>query len=693
MGAVFRGIDPLLDRNVAVKVPTLTGMRGKEIRERFLREARAIAAVKHDHIVTVYSVEEDDGLPLLVMEWVDGQSLAEILQAQHRLPVAQVVRLGKEVAAALQAAHTAGLVHRDIKPGNILLDSASGRYKVTDFGLAKSSVDATLTATGMLTGTPEYMSPEQVNEQPVGPASDLFSLGAVLYQCTSGTSPFQAQTAMAAIRRVAEESPRPLCELDVGCPLWLSDLVMRLLDKVPAARPASAGELHDLLADNFKSQPTQTLRSPQARTVTGLARPADPSTGAASSLPAQGLRPPNRRKSIAVVAAVLGLLIVAGAVFGPAWFKGGPTEDASAVQAVGRGSAEGRRDGFLLDGSDEWYRTLAEAAGAAESGAVVTVQGDGPFPTEGLDLGGKALSIVAAAGSRPVFVPHESVAQIDRPFLQTSADLRLKGIEIRWPMSESGVASLHQVIGSSVISVRSATVEVKDCRITGGGRTGCIGCDGGSIIAADSHLQSPLGPCIAWLPERGQVSATNCVLEGRRTGVLLEGHDSGAQSLPGRVSIGLARCTFSVDTAFQVMIRRPMRSFEFDMRQCAFDVAEVFNLRGGGRMANRMSSSQLRNLLTQFTTWRGAGNAYRRPTTYALRSPMGNQSNTQVIAGSLDEWTKLWRGGEDGSFEADFVDTPEDGPHSQGSYAAIRAPLGAPSTVGAELHAVVPNAR
>ena len=146
-----------------------------------MREARAIAAVKHDNIVTVHAAEQAGDSLLLVMELIEGESLARRLSVEQRLPCQEVVRIGSEVAAALEAAHARGIVHRDIKPGNILLENTTGRVKVTDFGLAKASSDPGVTTTGVLAGTPEYMSPEQATEGTVSPLSDLFSLGTVLY--------------------------------------------------------------------------------------------------------------------------------------------------------------------------------------------------------------------------------------------------------------------------------------------------------------------------------------------------------------------------------------------------------------------------------------------------------------------------------------------------------------------------------
>ncbi|HJT78062.1 MAG TPA: serine/threonine-protein kinase, partial [Gemmataceae bacterium] len=207
MGAVLKAYEPALNRFVAIKVMAAAVAGSATARLRFTREARAAAAVCHDHVVPVYAVHEADGLPYLVMQYVAGESLQERLDRDGPLPVEEVARIGHQTAAGLAAAHAQGLIHRDIKPANLLLENGVARVKITDFGLARTADDVGLTRDGVVAGTPEYMAPEQARAEPVDHRADLYSLGAVLYACCTGMPPFRGSTALAVLRRVNDEVP------------------------------------------------------------------------------------------------------------------------------------------------------------------------------------------------------------------------------------------------------------------------------------------------------------------------------------------------------------------------------------------------------------------------------------------------------------------------------------------------------
>jgi serine/threonine-protein kinase len=247
MGVVLKALDPALDRFVAIKVLSPQWGNSDSARQRFAREGRAMATVRHDHVVAVHAVEEASGLPYLVMEYVAGSSLQTILDRKARLDVEEVVRIGMQTAAGLAAAHAQGLVHRDVKPGNILREAGSGRVKLVDFGLARAVDDASLTQSGVIAGTPHYMAPEQARGETVDERADLFSLGAVMYALCTGQPPFLADSTLAVLRRVCEDRPRPIAESNPDTPDWLAAVVDRLLVKAPARRFASAVAVADLL--------------------------------------------------------------------------------------------------------------------------------------------------------------------------------------------------------------------------------------------------------------------------------------------------------------------------------------------------------------------------------------------------------------------------------------------------------------
>jgi serine/threonine protein kinase len=274
MGVVLKGFDEKLHRVVAIKVMARDLAASATARKRFTREARAAAAVSHDHVVTIHAVEDGYRPPYLVMQFVEGVSLQEKLDNQGVLGLKETLRIGLQTAQGLAAAHRQGLVHRDIKPANILLENGVERVKITDFGLARAVDDAGLTQSRVITGTPMYMSPEQAAGQAVDHRSDLFSFGSVLYAMCTGEPPFGAGGTHGVIRRVIEDAPRPIPELNPQTPAWLCDLVGRLHAKDPADRPESAQEVAEVLGEHLAQaqKPTDAAKPVPSRKSTGARR-------------------------------------------------------------------------------------------------------------------------------------------------------------------------------------------------------------------------------------------------------------------------------------------------------------------------------------------------------------------------------------------------------------------------------------
>jgi eukaryotic-like serine/threonine-protein kinase len=243
MGVVYKALDTDLHRTVAIKVLAPQLARIGAARQRFHRESRAAAAVVHEHVVAIYNVESNTQFPYLVMQYVQGESLQSRVERQGPLSIEEILRIGIQCASGLYAAHQQGIVHRDVKPGNILLEAGLERVLLTDFGLARTVDDASLTHTGVVAGTPHYMSPEQANGDPVDFRSDLFSLGSVLYFIATGHPPFRADRAMGVLNRTCHHAHRPVWQVNSQVPTALSKMIDRLLEKRPARRPANALEV------------------------------------------------------------------------------------------------------------------------------------------------------------------------------------------------------------------------------------------------------------------------------------------------------------------------------------------------------------------------------------------------------------------------------------------------------------------
>ena len=328
MGTVYRSKDPAMDRVVALKTITsvlLASDQGTETRERFFREARAAGALAHPGIVPVFDVGEHEGIPYLVMEFVTGKTLADTAKSGDRMNLDRVCEIGQKIAEALGYAHKHGVVHRDIKPTNILMTSREiygiERPKITDFGVAKLAEGQT-TMTGQMLGTPAFMPPEQFTGAPVDGRADIFSLGVVLYWMATGEQPFPGESMTAVSYKVVHTDPVPPRKLNPSVPAKLDAIIMKCLAKSPADRYQTGDELAlDLSA--LRSGPnTTTLQivaprkevaehDPEAtvmdRTPAKVAAPIH-----AAAPPVAASSPKGNREGLLILAAVILVAVAAG---------------------------------------------------------------------------------------------------------------------------------------------------------------------------------------------------------------------------------------------------------------------------------------------------------------------------------------------------------------------------------------------
>jgi serine/threonine-protein kinase len=331
VGVVYRARHLRLQRIVALKMLLAGASATAEERERFLREARAVAGLRHPNIVGIFEVGEVDGRPYFTMEYVEGGSLAQKLAGAPQ-PALQAAVLVATLAGAMHAAHQAGIIHRDLKPANVLL-AGDGTPRITDFGLARRlEGGGELTLSGVPMGTPGYMAPEQARGQKdvIGPATDVYALGAILYEMLTGRPPFRAQTAVATLQQVLAEGPVPPARLNSGVPRDLETVCLKCLRKQPEQRYGSARELADDLGRFLRGEPVAARRVGVAEAVRKWVW---------------------RRPAAAGLLAVVVLLVVAGGV--GAWLLSQQRADARARQAQTdqevRGALE-RARGLLEEG-------------------------------------------------------------------------------------------------------------------------------------------------------------------------------------------------------------------------------------------------------------------------------------------------------------------------------------------------------
>ncbi len=321
MGVVFQGEDPRLGRKVAIKamLPHLAGSDSS--RQRFLGEARAAAALEHDHVVAIHHVGEDRGAPFIVMPFLKGEPLDRRLQ-RERPAVAEILRVGREIAQGLAAAHAQGLIHRDIKPANVWLEAPAGRVKILDFGLARAAAqDAGLTQEGAIIGTPAYMAPEQARGEKVDARCDLWSLGVVLYRMCTGQLPFRGADTVSTLVSVATDEPPAPAAVNPAVPAGLSGLVMCLLEKDPARRVRSA----DAVAEALRALEGDASPAEGTRAATPPRREADegPTLAPGGKGPA-AKKPAARKKRTPVLLVLVGVLAAALLAAGVVAFRPRP---------------------------------------------------------------------------------------------------------------------------------------------------------------------------------------------------------------------------------------------------------------------------------------------------------------------------------------------------------------------------------
>ncbi len=324
MGVVLKAFDRELKRCVAIKVLAPHLAHSSLAKKRFAREAQAAAAIVHPNVLAIHHVHPNGKLPFLVMPLVAGESLAERLATRGTLDLKEVLRIAMQAAAGLGAAHDQGLVHRDVKPANILLEKGVERVVLTDFGLARAADDVSMTRRGIIAGTPQYMSPEQAKGESLDGRSDLFSLGCVMYEMATGVSPFRTDSAMATMRRLVDDAPPAMASLNPELPPWFIAIVNRLLAKEPAQRFASAKEVTEILEDCLAH-----IQHPTSRPLpAALSKPfPQPTSG----------RRNTRFQGVLVMFCVLGIILLG--VFG--WQASKPPDPAGLSQkSESRGTSE-----------------------------------------------------------------------------------------------------------------------------------------------------------------------------------------------------------------------------------------------------------------------------------------------------------------------------------------------------------------
>jgi urea transport system substrate-binding protein len=498
MGVVFEAEDTVLSRTVALKVLRPEAAADPDSRERFLREARAAAGLCSDHVVAIYRVGEDGGTPYMAVQLLHGESLQERLERTPRLGLATALTVARQAAAGLAAAHAAGLLHRDVKPANIWLESDGPggpfkRVRILDFGLARRiKGEESLTATGFVVGTPSYMAPEQADGRETDDRADLFSLGAVMYTMLTGEQPFPGSSTMAVLMSLANHTPPPVVEKNPDVPTLLSDLVGRLLAKDPAKRPASAAAVVAALDGVLAVLPAHAPTPPPSpRSVPRTGETPGPSAAVtvrtaeatATERPLQG---PMRWVTILVGSGLVGLLLAAVGLrmFAPKTPLAGPVgepirvgvlhsqtgtmavSELPIIDATVLAVEELNQAGGVLgrpvvpvvaDGASDPDRFRAEAERLVKQERVAAIFGCQTSPSR------KAVKMVVERDNGLLFFPasYEGLEQSPRIVYVGSAPNQKFLPALEYLIDKLGRTRIF-VVGSDLVSPRAATEVVRD---------------------------------------------------------------------------------------------------------------------------------------------------------------------------------------------------------------------------------------
>lgn len=629
MSVVFTAQDHVLDRKVAIKFLSAELENSKTARRRFLRESKSAAAVEHDFIVPIYSADEVDGFPFLVMSLIEGQSLQQRIDEPTPIAIEKVIHIGLQIAGGLAAFHKRDLVHRDLKPSNILLQTPDERVRITDFGLAKCTDDDRLTKSGTILGTPNYMSPEQAMGQQVDYRSDIYGLGAVLYASITRRAPFEAPTSLQILDRLRNQKPQSILNLKPETPHWLVEIIEKLMARDPNERYQSAAEIIEALSQSqsLKRVPDNHADSPHSPRLPLIAT------------------------CITVLAMIASYLIwsTTRSVIERAEDPSKSILDDSNTQQDGstinhldfqvtikRGGAETLK-----------YPTLSDAVVNAADGDIIEIEGSGTQNISSTIMtNGKRLTIRAATGSEPILTINSTEVSSG---IVSDKELILEGLTLRFVTTSE--IPLTRIPRREAVRCVSGSLRISNCRFDATEAKlescSCITamkanlCEIKNSELYSGSLSAALD--IGMIPETQLIVENNAIASATALSIAFPIR----KAADTRATVRIKHNTISAITGLLLALPperfQPAVAVPVETESNLLDVDFVACLAVQPTRGNQSKPPLSPAFITQLMQWRGEANHLRIRQTYIGLSLPGQKIKTVRAFSTLADWNRIWQ--------------------------------------------------
>jgi serine/threonine protein kinase len=612
MGIVYEGLDEALQRRVAIKLLKPIQSDDGSAQQRLLGEAQAIAALHHENILSIYGVQFLSGKPVLIEQYVDGESLQKRIEREGALPISDCISIALQIAKGLAAAHACDIVHRDLKPDNILLDGKSQVAKIADFGLAKRGSSSKLTGERFIAGTPSYMSPEQTETATIDARSDLFSLGAIMYVMVTGVVPFDHPDPFVVFDMLRRKQVDPAIALRPETPAWLSCLIDQLLSKNPDDRPSQAAEV------------VRSLESQQYRSRKGTVR--------------HGAR----------IAIGVGLLCMFGLLAFPFLRRQTIAVSVPDIQQHTRVEsvvASVPKRGVWIDGRETNFLSLSDAIQEAVDGDTLYIDRD--LSDSGIQVQGKKISIVAWAGTQPTIRYAEQPNRTTSYLLRTDSDLMLRGLRFEWkPLQAIQLFEEGQL--SNMISAGYDTeLVVDDCDFHST-QLGTVLGFAGSARITNSAFSSELF-ALGCLLHGGSIEVVDCTFRCRSGIAIL--YPPTNRMVPIEAQLSVQRSKFEgLSVIDLILIRKPLIGFRAEWKECEFDTQHTLVLsRSGGRAPELETFSEIQEWAHRLIRWQETKCRHSNMSEFLAGRNLRQPNKTISEFEALEAWQSFWRsspGGE-----------------------------------------------